>query len=148
MILKEYQLDQEHSQHFQHQLIQMKNQSTPSAGALDAESPKSKKNTKQLVDHELSVFLWICNIFCKLEAVTISDGSRILPGPKASETTSTFLYFFTNCLVFRSRLGYGYTSRAGAISTNVRSTIVRENNGVRFLKLNNRRNDGRRCPLE
>ena len=54
----------------------------PSAGALDAESPKSKKTkSKQLLGREIYVSLWICTIFCMREAVTIPYGSRILPMP-------------------------------------------------------------------
>ena len=52
-----------------------------SAGALDAESAKSKKKQKQLLVTTYVFFLQICAIFCMREAVAISYGSRKLSSP-------------------------------------------------------------------
>ena len=78
----------------------------PSAGALDAESPKSKKQQwTKCFGHEICVFFFpICTIFCMREAVYISHGSRILPsplGPLNALKTKLFLFFWG------SPLGYG-----------------------------------------
>ena len=65
----------------------------------------------------------IYTIICMHEAVTISYVSRILPSPEASTTTSQLKFVF--CIfptftfwayLFRAHLGYGYTSRARAVT--------------------------------
>ena len=66
------------------------------------------------------------------KAVTISDGSRILPGPldllHDLKTSIYFLSLFVNVyfvgLLFRTHLGYGPRSSAGAVAVVVIVIIV------------------------
>ena len=60
----------------------------PSAGSLDAESPKSKqyRNTKKMLVTKWALSFRICTIFCMREIVYISFGSRILLSPPRPQT--------------------------------------------------------------
>ena len=73
----------------------------PSAWALDAESPtsnnaKKKKKEKTCWSRDRFLFLRSCTIFCMREAVTIFDGSRILPCPLGLQNDlKTMICFWT-----------------------------------------------------
>ena len=99
----------------------------PYAGALDAESPKSKhinKQRKHILITKHLISSRICIIFCMREAVYISLGPRILPSPlrplkrpKHFNLLFASSYFYFLGLFSRAHLGYGYTSCAGANSS-------------------------------
>ena len=78
----------------------------PTVGALNAESPKKEPFQKlrkgNMVTKQV-FFLRISTIFCMREAVTISNGYRILPCPLGlSKRPKTMIYFwtFSNDLLF------------------------------------------------
>ena len=66
----------------------------PSAGALDAESPKSKKLKGCLVT-KYALFLRICTIFCMRETTYISYGVRMRASPLGTKNAiKTKIYFW------------------------------------------------------
>ena len=98
-----------------------------SAGALDAESPKSKSKqnkNERLFGHGIAVFLTDLHpiLHAMREAVTTSNGSRIFPSPPRplkrpkNFNLLCFSKFYFEGLLFRAHFGYGYTSRAEAIT--------------------------------
>ena len=90
----------------------------PTVGAINAESPKrtfsTKKERRINWSRKRCFFLKICTISCMSEAVTISNGSRILPAPlgplNALKTKICFLAFTPQFLFIFLERPWGYRS--------------------------------------
>ena len=92
----------------------------PSAGALDAESPKVKVKKSKNVGREICVFLIVVHHI--LDARSCNNflwfpHTPSPPRPIKRPKNFNLLFAFFQCLLFLfnlgAHLGYGYTSRAG-----------------------------------